>query len=177
METTLYTITIPPIKASLQSLSHLLDKTAAHAAAKATERHSAAFFEDALLQSRLIFDQFPLLRQVQIACDNAKGVAARLAEIDNPKFEDTEKTIPELQARIARTIAFLDTVQPEQIAGKEDIRISLPYWHEKSLSGYEYATRYLIPNFYFHVATAYSILRSNGLTIGKSDYIGELPLE
>ncbi len=177
METNLYTITLPPMTKSLKALSALLDKVQTHASSKQLEWHPAGMQENALLQSRLIFDQFPFVRQVQIACDNAKGAAARLAEIENPKFEDSEKTVAELQARIAKTILFLESVKPEQIIGKENIEISLPYWDGKHMSAFEYVTSYLIPNFYFHLATAYSILRSNGLAIGKNDYIGELPLK
>ena len=174
MATDLYSITIPPISKALSALDALLDKAAAHAESKKTPKRS---FEEALLNDRLIFDQFPLANQVRIACDNAKGGAARLAEVEIPVFEDDEKTIAELRARIAKTLAFIKTIKPEQITGKEDIRVSLPYWDGKSLSGFEYASQYLMPNFYFHVVTAYAILRKNGVAIGKSDYIGGLPLK
>ncbi len=176
-ETNLYTITIPPMRKTLSALSGMLETLSAHAASKQLEWHPAGMQEDALLQSRLISDQFPFIRQVQVACDNAKGAASRLAEIDNPKFEDNEKTVAELKARIAQTIAFLDTIKPGQIIGKEGLTITLPYWGGKTMSGFDYITEYLIPNFYFHVATAYSILRSNGVTIGKSDYTGDLSLK
>ena len=176
-ETNLYSITIPPMMKSLMSLSGILDKAAAHAASKQLEWHPAGMQEDALMQSRLISDQFPFIRQVQVACDNAKGAAARLAEIEIPKFEDNEKTVAELKARIAKTVAFLETIKPEQIIGKEAITVTLPYWMGKHMSGFEYVTEYLLPNFYFHVATAYSILRMNGVAVGKSDYMGELPLK
>ena len=174
METNLYTVTIPPMMKALGALSKILDKAAAYAESKKTPKRS---FEEALLNDRLIFDQFPFAAQVRIACDNAKGGAARLAEIEIPKFEDDEKTIAELQARIEKTLAFLKTVKPEQVVGKEAIKVSLPYWDGKSLSGFEYATQYLMPNFYFHVVTAYAILRKNGVPLGKSDYIGGLPLK
>ena len=176
-ETNLYSITIPPMMKSLKSLSGILDKAALHAASKQLEWHPAGMQEDALMQSRLISDQFPFIGQVQVACDNAKGAAARLAEIEIPKFEDNEKTVVELKARIAKTVAFLETIKPEQIIGKEAIALTLPYWMGKHMSGFEYVTEYLLPNFYFHVATAYSILRMNGVAIGKSDYMGELPLK
>ena len=174
METNLYTVTIPPMMKALGALSKILDKAAVYAESKKTPKRS---FEEALLNDRLIFDQFPFAAQVRIACDNAKGGAARLAEIEIPKFEDDEKTIAELQARIEKTLAFLKTVKPEQVVGKEAIKVSLPYWDGKSLSGFEYATQYLMPNFYFHVVTAYAILRKNGVPLGKSDYIGGLPLK
>lgn len=175
-ETNLYTITIPPMRKALIALSGILDKLSTHAGAKQLEWHPAGMQEEALLQSRLISDQFPFLRQVQVACDNAKGCAARLAGIEIPKYEDTEKTVAQLKSRIDKTVAFLDSVKPEEIIGKEDVRISLPYWDGKSMSGAEYVSNYLLPNFYFHITTAYSILRKNGVDLGKSDYMGDLPL-
>jgi hypothetical protein len=162
------------MRKALTTLDAILDKAAAHAESRKTPRRA---FEDALLQSRLVFDQFPLVQQIQVACDNAKAGAARLAEIEVPSYEDNEKTIPELKARIAKTIAFMDTIKPEQIIGKEDIKISLPYWDGKHLTGFEYATAHLLPNFFFHVTTAYAIMRKNGIAIGKGDYIGGLPLK
>jgi hypothetical protein len=176
-ETNLYTVTVPPMIKSLKALSGLLGKLESHAASKQLSWHAPKLQEEALLNSHLIADQFPFIRQVQVACDNAKGGAARLAEVEIPKFEDTEKSVAELQERIKKTVAFLETIKPEQIIGKEEIKVSLPYWEGKSLHAFEYVTEYLMPNFYFHVATAYSILRSNGLAIGKSDYMGELPLK
>lgn len=161
---------------SLEALSALLDKVSKHADGKQLSWQAPKAQEEAFLQSRLIADQFPFVRQVQIACDNAKGGAARLAEIEIPKYEDTEKTAEDLKARIAKTVEFLKTIKPEQVAGKEGVKITLPYWGGKSLDGFDYATNYLMPNFYFHVTTAYSILRKNGIEIGKSDYIGLLPL-
>lgn len=175
-KTNLYSITVPPMMKSLEALAALLDKLSSHADGKQLQWQAPKAQQEALLNSHLIADQFPFVRQVQIACDNAKGGAARLAEIEIPKYEDTEKTVDELKARIAKTIAFLKTIKPEQVAGKEGVKISLSYWGGKSLDGFDYATNYLIPNFYFHVTTAYSILRKNGVVIGKSDYMGPLPL-
>lgn len=172
MHTTLYTVSIPPMRRVLVSLGKTLEKAAVYAESKKTPRMT---FEAALLNDRLVFDQFELKRQVQVACDNAKGAAARLAEIENPKFEDTEETFSELCARVQKTIAFLDSIQPEQIAGKEGVSITLPYFPDKTFTGLDYLTAYALPNFYFHVTTAYSILRKNGVPVGKSDYIGELP--
>ncbi|MEK7639514.1 MAG: DUF1993 domain-containing protein [Patescibacteria group bacterium] len=163
-ETNLYTITIPGMIKALESLSKLLDKAENHAGGKKTD-------VEHLLNDRLVFDQFPFVRQVQIACDNAKSVAAKLAEIENPKHEDTEKTIPELKARIEKTIAFLKSIKPSQIIGKENIKIPFQFAPGKYLTGFEHATEYIIPNFYFHMTTAYSILRKNGVDIGKTDYI------
>ena len=175
-ETNLYTVTIPPMIKALTALSGVLDKTAAHATSKQLEWHTPGMQEDALLNSRLISDQFPFIKQVQVACDNAKGGASRLAEIENPKHEDTEKTVAELKARIEKTVEFLKSIKSEQVLGKEGVKISLPYWGGKSMSGFEYVTNYLIPNFYFHVTTAYSILRMNGVELGKDDFMGNLPL-
>ncbi len=177
METNLYTMTVEPFSKKLEALKELLGKVDSHAASKQLEWHPAGLQEDALLQSRLISDQFPFVRQIQVACDNAKNGVARLAEIEAPKMEDNEKTIAELQARIDKTLAFLKTVKPEQVNGKEGIRIALPYWGGKSMSGGEYVANYLIPNFYFNLTTAYSIMRKNGVQIGKDDFMGELPLK
>jgi hypothetical protein len=176
-ETNLYTITILPMKKALLALSGLLDKTTAHAETKKLAWMPASQHEAALLNDRLIFDQFPLVRQIQIACDNAKGCAARLSGRENPKYEDTEKTIAELKARIEKTIAFLDSMKPEEMIGKEGVQITLPYFPGKYMTGFEYVTEYVFANFYFHVTTAYAILRKNGLDIGKNDYIGGLPLK
>lgn len=161
---------------SLEALSALLDKMSKHADGKQLSWQPPQAQQEAFLQSRLIADQFPFVRQIQIACDNAKGGAARLAEIEIPKYEDNEKTVEELKARITKTIEFMKSIKPEQIAGKEGVKVSLVYWGGKSLDGFDYVTNYLIPNFYFHVTTAYSILRKNGVEIGKSDYMGPLPL-
>ena len=176
-ETNLYTITIPPMTKTLKALSGILDKVEKHASSKQLDWHPPKMQEDALLQSRLISDQFPFVRQVQVACDNAKAGAARLAEVEIPKHEDNEKTVAELKARIDKTVAFLRTIKPNQLIGKEGVKVSLPYWENKHMTGFEYATEYLIPNFYFHVTTAYSILRKNGVDLGKSDFMGELSLK
>jgi len=173
-ETNLYTVTIPPMMKALGALSEILDKAAAYAESKKTPKRT---FEEALLNDRLIFDQFPFIAQVRIACDNAKGGAGRLAEVEIPAFEDNEKTVVELKARIEKTLAFLETIKPEQVIGKEAIEVSLPYWDGKHTTGFEYATEYLMPNFRFHVVTAYAILRKNGVPLGKDDYIGVLPLK
>lgn len=177
METNLYTSTVEPMMKKLSALSHLLDKVGTHAQSKQLEWHPAGMQEDALLQSRLISDQFPFIRQVQIACDNAKNGIARLAEVEAPQFEDVEKTVAELKTRIEKTLAFLKTLKPEQVIGKENVKVTLAYWGGKSMSGIDYVNNYLIPNFYFHLTTAYSILRKNGVNLGKGDFMGELPLK
>ncbi|HEV3245342.1 MAG TPA: DUF1993 domain-containing protein [Candidatus Paceibacterota bacterium] len=173
-ETDFYTVTVPPMMKTLTALSGILDKAVSHAEGKQLEWHPKGLQEEALLSSRLISDQFPFLRQVQVACDNAKGGAARIAGIEAPKFEDNEKTIAELKQRIDKTVAFLKTIKPEQIAGQEEREVTLPHWNKK-MKASAYVMTYLIPNFYFHVATAYSILRSNGVQLGKADYIGPMP--
>jgi hypothetical protein len=173
-ETNLYSISIPPMLKALEALKGVLEKGKKHADSK---KLSWADFEPALLADRIIFDQFPLVKQIQVACDNAKGGAARLAEVEIPKFEDTEATIEELKLRIDKTIAFVKTIKPEQIIGKEQVKVSLPFWDGKHMTGFDYVTQYLMPNFYFHVTTAYTILRKNGVDVGKSDFAGGLPLK
>ncbi|MDB5238510.1 MAG: hypothetical protein JWM46_780 [Candidatus Kaiserbacteria bacterium] len=176
-ETNLYTVTVPVFIKALTSLDGMLDKVAAYAAAKGTERRPAAYFENALLQSRLIADQFPFVQQVQVTCDNAKGATARISGVEMPKYEDNETTVAELKARVEKTIAFLKTITAEQIIGKEETKITVPYWNGKHLTAFEYVTEQVLPNFFFHLTTAYSILRSNGIDIGKGDFIGGLPLK
>lgn len=176
-KTNLYSVSIPPMIKGLKVLSTLLDKSMAHADTKGTERQPGSKHMETLLQQRLIFDQFPLVRQIQVASDQAKGAVGRLTEMEIPKYEDTEKTVEELKARLDKTIKFLEQVKPEQIIGKEDVKISLPYYPDKYFTGLEYVTEYLLPNFYFHMTTAYAIMRKNGVNIGKADFIGGLPLK
>lgn len=173
MHSDLYTMTIPAMKKAIMALDTILDKGAELAESKRTERHN---YESALLHMRLTFDQFPLVMQVQRVSDNAKAGAARLAGIQPPSFEDTEKTFAELKERLAKTVAFLDTIRPEDVAGQEERKVTLAYFPGKYLTALDYAREYLMPNFYFHVVTAYAILRNNGLHIGKADYIGGLTL-
>ncbi len=174
MQTSFYSVIYPPMMKSLEALSGVLDKASAHADTRKTANRS---YEEWLLNDRLVFDQLPLARQVQIACDNAKNSIKRITGADVPAFEDNETTFEALKERIAKTVELLKTVKPEDVNDKEEVRISLPYWGEKTLSGYEYAIEQLIPNFYFHVTTAYAIIRKNGVAVGKSDYIGTLPLK
>jgi uncharacterized protein len=172
MQTSFFSVLYPVFIKSLEALSDVLQKAEAHAKAHSTENRS---FEDALLNDRIIFDQYPLVRQVQIATDQAKNSVKRITGKDVPKFEDTETTFAQLQDRIAKTLEIVRAVKPEDVNDKEEVRVSLPYWDGKSLSAYEYATMYLIPNFFFHVTTAYAIIRKNGVAIGKDDFTGELP--
>lgn len=173
-EANLYTITFPPMRKALKALSTLLDTAKKHADAK---KLAWADFEEALVHDRLVFDQFPLAKQIQVACDNAKAAAGHLAGIDVPKHEDDEKTIAQLKARIEKTLAFLEKVKSSDVVGKENVQVKIPYFPGKYMTGFEYANEYLIPNFFFHVTTAYSILRKNGIAIGKADYMGGLPLK
>lgn len=168
----IYDITVPPFKRALQNLDRILDKAATHAQTKKIEM-------DVLLGSRLFPDQFNLIRQVQIACDTAKLGAARLAGKEQvaPKHEDNEKTLLELKKRINDTINYLGTFSPSDFEGASERRISQPRWEGKYLTGIEFALQHAIPNVYFHVTTAYSILRHNGVEIGKKDYLGEMPFK
>jgi hypothetical protein len=163
----MYNVTVPLFVKALSNMSAILDKAAFYAEEK-------KFDVSYLLQSRLFPDQFPFIRQIQIASDVAKGAAARLAGIELPKMEDNETTVVELKKRIEKTINFLQTLKPDEIDGSEDKKISIWFIPGKYLTGFEYITEMVLPNFYFHITTAYSILRHNGVVIGKADYIGEL---
>jgi len=166
MTASLYDFTVPVFSRALTNLSKQIDKAQAFAEHK-------KFDSVQLAESRLIADMFSFARQVQIACDNAKGPIARLAGIDPPKHEDTEKTFAELKARIAKTLDFIGTVKPEQFAGAETREIVLKFPQlTLTFNGHDYVTKYALPNFYFHAATAYNILRTNGVDLGKRDFIG-----
>jgi uncharacterized protein len=162
---------IPVFEIGLNTLSALLDKAAAYAEAKRID-------PAVLLGTRLYPDMFPLSRQVQTACDQAKNGGARLAGIDPPPFEDNEKTIPELKARIARTLAFVKTLDPEKINRSADREITFPLGptNKGHMKGADYLNHFALPNFHFHLATAYNILRHCGLEIGKRDFIGTIPM-
>ena len=149
----------------LKNLSAMLDKAEAHAKAKNYDPAN-------LLTARLAPDMFTLTRQVQIATDHAKGALARLAGQEPTPMADTEASFDDLRARIARTIALVEAVQPGQLAGAEDreIVIKIPN-AELKFSGLDYLTTWAIPNFFFHLTTAYAILRHNGVEIGKRDYL------
>lgn len=151
---------------SLTALSKILDKAEAFAEAKKIK-------PDVLPQLRLIADMLPLWRQVTIACDHAKGAPARLAGLEVPSFADTETTVAELKERVAKTIAFLSTIPEDAFEGAEARTIVVKAGpRELTFSAPQYLTGYAIPNFYFHMATAYNILRSNGVEIGKTDFLG-----
>ncbi|ASD62308.1 DUF1993 domain-containing protein [Bdellovibrio bacteriovorus] len=166
----LYEMTVPPFIKTLKNLSAILDKGAHLAETK-------KFDVEVLLNSRLAPDQFPLTRQIQIACDTAKLGVARLTGKEAPSHPDTEKTLPELKTRIESTIAFLESVSAKDFEGADKKHISQPRWEGKYLTGEDYVLHHAIPNIYFHVTTAYSILRHNGVEIGKKDFLGALPFK
>jgi hypothetical protein len=167
MSLTMYQASIPVFVRMLANLSAILDKAAAHAEAKKID---PAIFVNA----RLAPDMYPLSRQVQIATDMVKGCAARLAGIDVPSYEDNETTFVELQARIAKTVAFIQSVSAEQIDGSEGRDITLKFGSKEAhFLGQDYLLDFVIPNFHFHLTTAYAILRHNGVELGKRDYVGD----
>lgn len=153
---------------SLNNLSRLLDKAEAHAQAKKID-------SEVLMNSRLIADMLPLGRQIHIACDAAKLGASRLSGKDAPVNDDKEKTIPEFKARIESTIGYITSLKEADFKGWEERKITQPRWEGKWMTGAEYFNQHVIPNVYFHVTTAYAILRMNGVEIGKKDYLGEMP--
>ncbi len=167
MPLTMYAASAPRFVHMLKNLSALLDKAQAHVDARKLDPATLTTF-------RLFPDMFPLSRQIQVCCDVAKGAVARLAGVEVPKHEDTELTIPELQARIAKTIAFINTIKPEQIDGAADRDITLKLGRQDyTFKGMQYLLNYAQPNFYFHATTAYNILRHNGVELGKKDFNGE----
>jgi hypothetical protein len=163
----MYDASVPVIKQMLASLSDVLAKAEAHA-------HENKIDPNALLQARLFPDMFPLTRQVQIACDFGKSIPSRLAGVDVPAYDDSEQTFAELQARIARTLAFIDGLDPAGFDGSEDqpivLRPGTP--KERSIGGQAYLLNYGLPQFFFHVTTAYDILRHAGVDLAKKDFLG-----
>jgi uncharacterized protein len=162
----MYEASVPVFTRMLDNLAAILEKAAAHAEAKKID-------PAVLLQSRLYPNMFPLVKQVQIASDSAKGGAARLAQMEPPAYEDNEASLAELVARLKKTVAFLATLKPEAFDGSEDRTVT---WKtrtaEKSMVGMPYLLNHVTPNLYFHVTTAYDILRHNGVEIGKQDFLG-----
>jgi len=166
MTISMHQASAPRFANTLRNLSAILDKAQAHCESKKIE-------PAALTQARLFPDMFPLTRQVQIACDTAKGAVARLAGVEVPKHEDTEQSFAELKARIAKTIDFVQSVGAAKIDGSEGREVVLKIrGGEVKFTGLQYLMGHAWPNFYFHVTTAYNILRHNGVEIGKRDYIG-----
>jgi hypothetical protein len=167
MSLTMFQAAVPPLARSLGNLAGILRKGAAHAEARGIE-------PGVLLQARLYPDMFPLVRQVQIATDIARRGVARLAGSEAPAMEDNETGFDELVARIEKTLAYLDTLNPEQIDGSETRSIELPMRSETlHFDGQTFLLLFVLPNVYFHVTTAYAILRHNGVELGKRDFLGE----
>jgi hypothetical protein len=165
----IYAASIPTFVQMLNSLSAVLDKAENHAAAK-------KIAPEVLPTSRLYPDMLPLTRQVQIACDFAAKTTARLTQADIPTTPDTETTIPDLRARIAKAIDYLKGFKPEQFNGADSREVTFPVGPgtNMTLKGQLYLHHYAMPNFYFHVVTAYDILRHNGVEIGKRDFLGSI---
>ena len=167
MTSPMYTNSVPVFKQLLTALKSILARADAHAATHAIE-------PDALLQARLYPDMFPLLKQVQIAADFARGISARLARIDVPAYEGKEKSFADLESLLTQTMEFLDGLSSSKFDASETSEIVLRPGtpKEKKLSGQAYLANYGLPQFMFHVTTAYAILRHNGLPVGKRDYMG-----
>ena len=164
----LYDVTVPQFIKMLRNFSAILDKAAGYADFK-------KFDVSVLLTARLAPDQFDFTRQIQIMCDTAKKCAAQLAGKDAPVHQDNEKTLPELRTRIENVIGYLETFTANDFASAATRHISQPRWEGQYLTGAEFVIHHAIPNFYFHLTTAYSILRHNGLDVGKRDYLGKMP--
>ena len=166
MTISMFQASVPRLINALNNLSHILDKAQAHIDAKKIDA-------SALIQFRLYPDMLNFTRQVQIASDTAKGVVARLAGVEIPAYEDNEQSIADLKARIAKTIAFIQGIKPEQIDGTEDKDIITKRGEKEThYKGMQFLLGHAIPNVYFHITTAYAILRHNGVEIGKRDYLG-----
>jgi uncharacterized protein len=166
MTFSLYDVASPVLLRGLTNLSGFLDKASAE-----------GFDEAALVQARLHDDMRPLSSQVQLASDSAKGAVARLAGVDNPAMADVETTFAELKDRIARTLAFIESVEPAAFVGAETRPVTLKTpSREMNFDGLGYLTSFVLPNFHFHVTTAYAILRKEGVPLGKMDYLGRLAL-
>jgi hypothetical protein len=166
MTISMYSASVPVFKNMLGNLSHCLDKAQAHAQAR-------KFDPQVLVDDRLAPDMLPLKRQVQIACDASKNGLARLAGVEAPRFEDTESTLAELKERIRKTLDFLDSVPRASVDGCDDKEITFPAGRDitRTLKGEAYLLGVALPNLFFHVTTAYAILRHNGVELGKGDFL------
>jgi uncharacterized protein len=168
MKVSIHSLAVEQVSHTLGQVLVFLDKAAAYAEAK-------KFDVSVLVNARLAPDMFPLVKQIQIASDNAKFGVARLAGIEAPKFEDNEKTIDELRARVKKTIDFIKSVSASALEGGEDRDIKIPVpGRTFEMKGLTYLRGWVIPNVMFHVATAYLILRHNGVDVGKRDFLGDL---
>jgi hypothetical protein len=167
MSITLYDASIPALTLGLTNLLGILDKGSEHAAAKKTDTRVYA-------AARLIADMHPLSRQVQIACDTAKGAAARLAGVEAPKHEDTETTVDELKARIHKTLEFIGSIDAAKFAGDDAREIVMKFPNQTlTFTARDYVSKFVLPNFYFHVTMTYAVLRANGVDVGKTDFLGK----
>ena len=172
MSFTMSQASLPALQIGLNALSDVLDKAAAFAAAKKID-------PAVLLNSRLAPDMFALTRQVQIATDLAKNGAARLAGVEPPRFEDNETTIEQLKDRLAKTVAFIKTLDSKQIDGAADRQLTFPLGptNQGHMKGDDYLNHFMLPNVYFHLTAAYAILRHCGVEIGKQDFLGAIPMK
>jgi uncharacterized protein len=167
MALSMYTASVPVFQHMLRNLSHILDKGEANAQARKFDPSVLATF-------RLAPDMLPFIKQVQIACDAAKLAVSRIGGVEAPKFEDSETTFPELKARIQKTLDFLATVPADKLDGTEDRDITFPVGRDntRTMKAQAYLTTWALPNFFFHVTTAYDVLRHSGVPLGKMDYLG-----
>ena len=168
----LHDLTVVQFSKMLKNLSAILDKSTEFAEANKIDM-------EVLLNSRLAPNQFNLIRQIQIACDTAKIGVARLAgkADDAPKHDDTETSVTELQTRISGVVEYINGFTADDLAGAATLHISQPRWKGQYVTGYEFAIQHAIPNIYFHITTAYAILRHNGVAVGKKDYLGAMPFK
>ncbi len=171
MPFTMSQASLPVFEIGLNALIAVLDKAAAHAAAKKID-------SSVMLGWRLVPDMFALTRQVQVACDQAKNGAARLAGVEPPKFEDNETTIDQLKARLAKTVAFLKTLDAKAIDASADREITFPLGPAKGqMKGGDFLNHFVLPNFYFHLTASYAIVRQCGVELGKRDFLGAIPIK
>ena len=163
---------LPVFEISLNALLAVLDKGAAHATAKKIE-------PSVLIGWRLAPDMFAFGRQIQVACDQAKNGAARLAGVEPPKFDDNEATLDQFRERISKTLAFLRTLDPKSIDSSSDREITFPLGsnNKGQMKGADYLYHFVLPNFYFHLTAAYAVLRNLGVDLGKRDFLGAIPLK
>jgi uncharacterized protein len=165
----IYELTVPSFTRSLNTLKAQLKKAEDFAAARNVDANK-------LLHDRIIFDQFPLVKQVQLCTDIAKRTAGMLAKMEIPKYEDNEETFAQLYSRIEKTIEFLSTITAEKMEISHTEVIPMSWMPTKGIPANEYVSHYATPNFFFHATVAYSIMRKNGVALGKGDYLGQLPL-
>lgn len=168
MTISFYDVSVGALARGLTNLAVFIEKGAAYAAAK-------KFDPVVLAQARLFPDMHPLVRQVQIACDTAKGAAARLAGVETPKHEDNEVNLADLEHRVSKTLDFLKTIKPDQLADAESRSIELKFpSRTMTFTGLSYVNSFVLPNFYFHTSVAYALLRHNGVELGKNDFLGQI---